>query len=318
MAVQTTSKEHTTTKFSYMLAAKFSGDIIGFILQGLLMKSANFAGCFLISIGTYLTISVLMLILMSDCKNRNTNSSSSIFTLYWDTIRLMTRKPKGGTLLALWSVMIIILLHKSVKYYEHAIVVLYVNKNIKSFTNSDFAWYWIAERLENFIAVTLGAHMFKRYEVKDIHTAIFAAFTNIIKFSMLSVTHTTFMLYISTLFGSFSVIFITTGQSFISTIVSGEQHGKAYSLLFTFEVLSNLLEPIFYLNIYKFSIHFFSGLLCIVIAFVYLCILLASIYLMFSFHSANTDRDMNNETKELLKSSTETHNQTQNQTVNKP
>ena len=132
---------------------------------------------------------------------------------------------------------------------------------------------------------------------------------------MLSVTHTTFLLYISTLFGSFSVIFITTGQSFISTIVSGEQHEKVYSLLFTFEVLSNLLGPIFYLNIYKFSIHFFSGLLYLVIAFVYLCILLISIYLMFSFHSTHTDKDMNNETQELLKSSTETP---QNQTVNKP
>ena len=167
----------------------------------------------------------------------------------------MTRKPKGGTLLALWSVMIIILLHKSVKCSEHALVVLYVNKNIKSFTSSDFAWYWIAERLGNTIAVTLGAHLFKKYEVKDIHAAIFAAFTNIIKFSMLSVTHATFLLYISTSFGSFSVIFITTIQSFISIIVSGEQHGKAYSLLFTFEVLSNLLGPIFYLNIYRSSIH---------------------------------------------------------------
>ena len=280
------------------------------------MKTANFATCFLISIGTYLTISVLMVILMSDCKNRNTDTSS-IFSLYWDTITLMTKKPKGGTLLALWTVMIIILLHKSVKCSEHALVVLYVNKNIKSFTNSDFAWYWIAERLGNTFTVTLGAHLFKKYEVKDIHVAIFAAFTSIIKFSMLSVTHATFMLYISTLFGSFSVIFITTSQSFISIIVSGEQHGKAYSLLFTFEVLSNLLGPIFYLNIYRCSIHFFSGLLYLVIAFVYLCILLTSTYLMFSFHSTNTDRDMNNETQELLKSSTETQNPAQNKTVNK-
>ena len=279
------------------------------------MKKANFAGCFLISVGTYLTISVLMVILMYDCKNRNTDSSSSIFSLYWDTITLMTRKPKGGTLLALWSVMIIILLHKSVKCSEHTLVVLYVNKNIKSFTSSDFAWYWIAERLGNTIAVTLGMHLLKKYEVKDIHAAIFAAFTNIIKFSMLSVTHTTFMLYISTLFGSFSVIFITTSQSFISIIVSGEQHGKAYSLLFTFEVLSNLLGPIFYLNIYKFSIHFFSGLFYLVIAFVYLCILLASTYLMFSFYSTNTDKDVSSETQELLKSSTETPD---NQTANKP
>ena len=223
------------------------------------METVNFAGCFLISVGTYLTISVLMIILMYDCKNRNTDTSS-IFSLYWDTITLMTRKPKGGTLLALWSVMIIILLHKSVKCSEHALVVLYVNKNIKSFTSSDFAWYWIAEKLGNTFAVTLGMHLFKKYEVKDIHTAIFAAFTNIIKFSMLSITHTTFMLYISTLFGSFSVIFITTSQSFISKIVSGEEHEKAYSLLFTSEVLSNLLGPIFYLNIYKFSFHFFSGL----------------------------------------------------------
>ena len=73
MAAQTISKEHTTTKFSNILAAKFSGDILGFILQGLLMKTVNFAGCFLISVGTYLTISVLMLILMYDCKNRNTD-----------------------------------------------------------------------------------------------------------------------------------------------------------------------------------------------------------------------------------------------------
>ena len=97
MAAQTTSKEHTTTKFSYILAAKYFGNITGFLLQGLMLMSSNFAGCFLISVGTYLTISVLMVMLMPDCKNRNTDSSS-IFSLYWDTITLMTRKPKGGTL----------------------------------------------------------------------------------------------------------------------------------------------------------------------------------------------------------------------------
>ena len=314
LAAQTTSKEHTTTKFSYILAAKYSGNILGFILQGLFLKTANFAGCFLISVGTYLIISVLMVILMPDNRNRNADTSS-IFSLYWDTITLMTRKPKGGTLLALWAVMIIILLHKSVRDSEYALTVLYVNTNIKSFTSSDFAWYWIVKQLGNIIAVTLGMHLLKKWEVRDIHVAIFAAFTNIIKFSMLSVTHTTFMLYISTLIGSFSAIFITTSKSFISIIVSEEQHGKAYSLLFSFEVLSDLLGPIFYLNIYKFSIHFFSGLLYLVIAFVYLCILVASIYLMFSFHSTHTDKDRKNETQELLKSSTETPD---NQTVNKP
>ena len=314
LAAQSTSKEHTTTKFSYILAAKFSGDILGFILQGFLLKSANFAACFLISVGIYLTVSVLMLILMPDSRNKNTDSSS-IFSLYWDTITLMTRKPKGGTLLALWSVMIIILLHKSVKCSEHSLIVLYVNKNIKSFTSSDFAWYWMAERLGNTIAVTLGMHLLKKYEVKDIHAVIFAAITNIIKYAMLSVTHTTFMLYISTLLGSFCVIFIATSQSFISKLVSAEQQEKAYSLSFIFGVLSSLSGPIFYLNIYKFSIHFFSGLFYLVIAFVYLCILVASIYLMFSFHSTNSEEDMNNEIQELLKSSIETP---QNQPVNKP
>ena len=64
--------------------------------------------------------------------------------------------------------MIIILLHKSVKCSEHALVILYVNKNIKSFTSSDFAWYWIAKQLRNIIAVTLEMHLLKKYEVKDI------------------------------------------------------------------------------------------------------------------------------------------------------
>ena len=96
LAAQTTSKEHTTIKFSYILAAKYSGNILGFLLQGLLLKSSSFAACFLISVGTYLTIPVLMVKYMPDSRNRNTDTSS-IFSLYWDTITLMTRKPKGGT-----------------------------------------------------------------------------------------------------------------------------------------------------------------------------------------------------------------------------
>ena len=314
LAVQTTSKEQTTSKFSFILAAKFSGNILGFILQGLLLKTSNFAYCFLISVGTYLIVSILMVLFMTDSRNKNTDSSS-IFNLYWHTIRLLTTKPMGGTFLALWSVMIVILLHKSVRTSEHALLVLYVNKNIKFFTNSDFAEYWLAQQLGYIVAVTLGMHLFKKSGIKDIYIAMFAAFTNIIEYSMLSVTHTVFMLYISTLIGSFSAILISTSRSFISIIVSQDQQGKAYSLLFTFEMLSNLLEPIFYLNIYKFSINIFSGLFYLVIAFVYLFILVLLIYLRFSFHSNTTDKDMSSETEKLQKSCNETP---QYQTVDKP
>ena len=240
-----------------------------------------------------------MVLLMPDSRNKNTDSSSK-FNLYRDSIRLMTTKPVGGTLLALWSVMIIIFLHKSVRCSEYALIVLYVNKNIKSFKSSDFAEYWIAVQFGYIVAVTLGMHLFKKSGIKDIYMAMFAALTNIIEYSMLSVTNTVLMLYISTLIGSFSVTLITTTQLLISTIVPGNQQGKAYSLLFTFEVLSNLLGPIFYLNIYKFSIHFFSGFFYLVIAFVYLLISVALIYLKFSFHSNNTDKDMSNDTQEEL------------------
>ena len=93
--------------------------------------------------------------------------------------------------------MVIVFLLKAASASEYAVTVLYVNKNIPSFTSSDFSWYWIAEKLGNILVATLGVSCFKKLNINDIITTIFAASTCIVEFSMLSVTYSVLMLYIS-------------------------------------------------------------------------------------------------------------------------
>ena len=307
IAVQNRPQDQQAIKFGRMMAAKYLGNIASFTLQGILLEVSNFAYCFMVSIAIYFVIALVIFICLEDKTYEDTNTKKekqckSPCGHCWNGMSIMTQKPKGGSLLDLWAVMVIVFLLKAASASEYAVTVLYVNKNIPSFTSSDFSWYWIAEKLGNILVATLGVSCFKKLNINDIITTIFAASTCIVEFSMLSVTYSVLMLYISTLIGSFSTFLITTSQSLISLIVSEEHHGKAYSLYFCFESLANILGPTIFLAIYKHSLLLFSGLTFTIMAASYLCVLIAAVYLKFSLdYAKNTTYNSELEEVTLLK-----------------
>ena len=304
IAVQNRPQDQQAIKFGRMMATKYLGNIASLTLQGILVEVSNFAYCFMVSIAIYFLIAIVIFIYLEDTRYEDTNTRKekqckSPCGHYWNGMSVMTKKPKGGSLLDLWAVMVIVFLLRAVSSSEFSVTVLYVNKNIPSFTSSDFSWYWIAERLGCILVATLGVSCFKKFNTSDIITNIFSAFTCIVEFSMMSVTHSVLMLYISTLIGSFSTILITTSQSLISLIVSEEHHGKAYSLYFCFDSLANILGPTIFLAIYKYSLQLFSGLTFTVMAMSYLCVLIVSVYLKFSLDWDAKENNCNSELEEV-------------------
>ena len=130
--------------------------------------------------------------------------------------------------------------------------------------------------------MTIGKWFLEKLGLSNTTMAIFAGFTCIIEFSMLSFTHSVLMLYVSTLIGSFSTLLYALCQSFISSILSENDHGKAYSLYFCFESFANIVGPTVYIIIYKSSFKFYSGIVFIVFALVYTSVLLGGAYLKFA------------------------------------
>ena len=281
IAVRLTTEENRTQKFSCMLATKYTGNILGFFLQGVLLNYVNFSYFYLISIGTYLAVLLLAMFFMPE-NNTKHSEQRPCLNHYSKALQVMTKKPKGGTLLALWSVMLIICLQRAVRSCENDVIVLYVNKNIPSFTISQFSWYWMAERLSTFLIITVGLYTAKKIGLRDTHLSLLASFTCIVEYSMLSVAQSVPILYTAVVIGCFKTLLIPTTKSFISIIVSEEHYGKAYSIYFCFESLANILGPLVFLNMYKLTINFYSGTVYIGMATCYIVILVLCVYLNFS------------------------------------
>ena len=135
----------------------------------------------------------------------------------------------------------------------YAVTILYVHwsRSISTCSNSDFYWYWIAVKFGYFLIATIERWCFNELALNSAIIAIFAAFTCVVEFTMLSVTYSILMLYVSTLIGSFSTLLYATCQSFTSCLFLENDRRKAYSLNFCFESFANTVGPILYIGIYK-------------------------------------------------------------------
>ena len=108
LAIKATTSENITAKFSNLLAAKYIGNILSLLVQGHLLQMSNYAYCYLLAIGTYLLLTILILKYMPDSFDFY-YSLKSLLKLYSDSIVILCRQPGGrGNLLDLWIVMMII------------------------------------------------------------------------------------------------------------------------------------------------------------------------------------------------------------------
>ena len=306
VAVETTPEVNRTTKLSFVVASKYTGKILSFGLQVILLQNARFDYIFMYRIGIFLAIALLAVFIMPDLKTSKEKENSEVetkkklsFRHFWESFKVLTQRPQGGSLLALWAVMLICLFHGVKESCENEVIILYVTRNIPSFTLADFSWYWMAEKLCHIALMTAGMYLCKKLGFRDTCLAVGAALACVVEFSMLSVTHTVPMLYIATIIGSASSLLPPTTKSFISVIVSEEHYSKAYSVQSCLESASSVLGPALLLNVYRLSGGFYSGLVLTVSARVYLIIALLFVYLKFALD--HVDGEQTGERTALMK-----------------
>ena len=239
LAIKATTSEGTTAKFSTLLAARYAGNILSLLVQGHLLRVSNYAYCYLIAVGTYLLLIILILKYIPE--SFDFGFAKSMSNLYTGVIKILCRQPGGrGNLLDLWIVMMVIFLHKSIAASQYAITVLYIHRNISTFSNSAFYWYWIAVKSRYFLIVTIGKWWLERIGLSNSTMAVFAAFSCSVQFSILSVTHSELMLYVSTVIGSFSTLLYPICQSFISQLFLNHDIRRAYSVFFCLDYVANI------------------------------------------------------------------------------
>ena len=297
VAVETTPEVNRTTKLSFVVASKYTGKILSFGLQVILLQNARFDYIFMYRIGIFLAIALLTVFIMPDSKISKKKEYSEVetkkklsFHHFWESFKVLTQRPQEGSLLALWAVMLICLFHGVIDSCENEVIVLYVTRNIPSFTLADFSWYWMAEKLCYIALMTAGMYLCKKLGFRDTCLAVGAALACVVEFSMLSVTHTVPMLYIATIIGSASSLLPPTTKSFISVIVSEELYSKAYSVQSCLESASSVVGPALLLSVYRLSVGFYSGLVLAVSAGVYLIIALLCVYLKFALDHVDGEK----------------------------
>ena len=148
VAVETTPEVNRTTKLSFVVASKYTGKILSFGLQVILLQNARFDYIFMYRIGIFLAIVLLAVFVMPGSKTSKKKENSEVetkkrlsFHHFWESFKVLAHRPQGGSLLALWAVMLICLFHGVIESCENEVIVLYVTRNIPSFTLADFSWY---------------------------------------------------------------------------------------------------------------------------------------------------------------------------------
>ena len=295
VAIETTSEGKRTTKLGFMVASKYTGKVLSFGLQVILLQKARFDYIFTLNIGIFLVIALLTVFLMPDSKVAKKKEDSEVkserkrpFHHLWESFNILGHRSQGGSLLALWAVMLISLFRFVIESCENELIVLYVTRNIPSFALTDFSWYWMAEKLCYIALVTAGMYLCKKLNIRDTSIAVGAALACVVEFSMLSVTHTVTMLYVATIIGSASSLLPPIIKSFISVIVSEEYYSRVYSVQSCLESASSVLGTVLLLNMYRMSVGFYSGLVLGVSAGIYFIIALLCVYLKIALGDAKT------------------------------
>ena len=300
----TSEQEERTSKISKLHAMSLFGTFAGSLLFGALLEVWTFTNifCVLIAINGFCVFFTLAFMKNSlppapeEDDNDSTDDDSSApaedrskssrfeFPFHWnnvtDSLRVVIkpRENKGRSQLLVFFVTIMI--HQTCKAGETNTLVLFVQASPLSMSKS---WYGYLMAMD---FACLGLAVFfllpflvKLFNLGDITLLLMGSIVRIIRLLIMSFSTKPWMVYLAVFIGCPSAMIVTTAKSIISKIVSADEVGKTFSLLYICEISCDLLGTLIFTNVYAVTFNFFRGMAFMCMAIMRLIIFFVLIYL---------------------------------------
>jgi len=303
MAVQScvsdmTSLNNRTWRFGFLLAMNYFGNVLGYIIMGIVLRVSNFAQVFTVVISLQATCILWAVLFMQDSIKTPEDSPTSgchelenekpakvdksLFRIQhirnaWDVV---AKKRGNAGRLHLAMLLVAIVINQIGREVEGDIVVLFVERRPLNWSKSMYGYlaatdYMCMGLLVCFVLPLLSY----RYQVPDMYLIMLGLVFKMIRLLLLAFSIHTWMVYCAMIAGSLIAITVSALKSLISKMVDNNEIGKLFSIVSFVETLSSLFGSLVFSNLYAVTAAIFPGFSFLVTSVLYLILLVLMAFL---------------------------------------
>ena len=300
MAVQSyvsdiTSITNRTWRFGVLLAMNYFGNVLGYVLMGIVLKMANFEDVFVIvcAMQSFCIFWALLFIrdrlkideIKSD-ELQDSDSSEhcfkSLFKLQHlrESLQVVTKKREDGARRHLCMLLLGVIINQIGREVEGDILVLYVERRPLNWHREMYGYLAATDFSVMGLLVCVALPLLSyRFHVPDMYLVVLGIAAKIIRLVLLSFSTKTWMVYVAVLVGSLIAITVSALKALVSKLVLNTETGKTFSIVSFSETLSSLFGSLVFSNLYAATASVFPGFSFLLTAFLYFILLVVMVYL---------------------------------------
>ncbi len=321
MAVQsyisdTTSIGHRTWRFGMLLAMNYFGNVLGYIIMGIVLNVANFEDifCIVIILQSVCVVWALMFMTNKTPLQEESDADTSIlqkgrflFKLQHlkDAFQVLIRPREGGGRRHICLLLTAVVVNQIGREVEGDIMVLFVERRPLNWGKSMYGYLAATDFSCMGLLVCAALPILSyRYQIPDMYLVILGICAKVIRLLILSFSTSTWHIYIAILIGSLIAITVSALKSLLSKVVDAFETGKMFSLVSFGETLSSLFGSLVFSNLYAATASVFPGFSFLITSFLYLILLVMMVTLTTDMISTPAYNTLHEELTEIEKCET--------------
>ncbi len=258
------SEASRTSRVGITFSMNLFGNVIGYAFLGVLFTLSGFKTVFCVVMILACFCLLGGVFLFQDVKSsKKEENKSSLFNVNHlkDSLKVVYRKRPNGNRWKLLSLLSILIINQICREGERDVVILYVTRRPLNWSKSLIGYLMTAE----FTCMGLCTSLllpFLTYKLMwhDLGIAMFGIVSKMIRVLLLALTHTTILVFISTIIGTPIAMAVSSVTSQISKTVDQDEIGKVLAMVQFAQVSCSLIGSIGYPEIYSAVASFFPGL----------------------------------------------------------
>ena len=291
-----TSRENRTWRFGMLLAMNCFGNVLGYIIMGIVLEVSNFAYLFCIVITLQVACVLWALAFMKDREQPKESPTSdksghSLFKIEHirEAARVLTRPRENGGRLHMVLLLVAIIVNQIGREVEGDIVVLFVERRPLNWNKSMYGYLAAVDStcMGLLVCVILPFLSYK-CNVPDMYLISLGIVSKILRLLLLAFSTHTWMVYLAIISGSLIAITVSTLKALISKLVEAGDIGKLFSIVSFAETLSSLFGSLVFSNLYAATAAIFPGFSFVLTAVLYFLLLILMGFLTRDIHSRRT------------------------------
>ncbi len=307
------SDELRTSRVGITHSANMFGNVIGYTLLGIFFTMYGFKTVFYIVMILACFCLLCAVFLFHDIKSsKEPGKTSSLFSLHHlnDSFKVVSKQRSKGKRWKLLSLISVLMINQLGREGERDVVILYVSRRPLNWSKSLYGYLLTTEFMcmGLLTSVVLPVLSYKLMW-HDLGIAIFGIAAKTIRALLLAFTHTTILVFVSTIIGTPTAMAFSAVTSQISKTVDQDEIGKVLAMDQFIQSLCGLIGAMGYPEIYSAAASVYPGLPFLInsvlysIALAILSILACNCYNASEYEELNSDTLGSPKTPETLDNS---------------